>query len=106
MEFHKKKKKKTHLKYNKLIGQAYAYYFSKIYTVYYRIRQVNTKFTVSFPGKQYLSSKIFQILPGLVILKSIQLNGWQVCCLEFNGSLGNPVKYQAVTQKEGEKGKE
>ena len=37
-----------------------AFYFSKVHILCYRIRQDNTKFTVSFPGKLFLGSKIFQ----------------------------------------------
>ena len=36
---------------------AYVYYFSKIYIVRYRMRQENTKFTISFPGKIMLKFK-------------------------------------------------
>ena len=41
--------------------------FSKLYIVYYKTRQENTKVTVSFPGKTMLKLKIIQILPDLVI---------------------------------------
>ena len=47
MEFPAKKLIKIHL----IDGAFYAYYFSKNYIVWYRIRQDNSKFTVSFPGK-------------------------------------------------------
>ena len=39
------------------MGHAYAYYFSKICIVYYRIRQENTKFTVLFSGKTMFKLK-------------------------------------------------
>ena len=48
------------LTYSENFRLAYAYYFSKIYIVFCRIRYENTKFTVSFPGKAMLKLKIFQ----------------------------------------------
>ena len=59
--------------------------FCKIYILFYRIREENIKFAVSFPQKKQCVSKVkryTKILSDLVILKWIPLNGWYVFFLD------------------------
>ena len=51
---------KKSLKYIKSMGHAYVYNLSYVFTVSFQNRHANTKFTVSFPGKQRLSKKKIQ----------------------------------------------
>ena len=74
--------KKKNIKIYLLDGACLCILFQcKDYIVCYRIRQENTKCTVSFPGKTILKLKKYsKILLDSVILELISLNGWQVCC--------------------------
>ena len=74
MEFHEK----TQWKYY-IDGDAYAYYFSKIskiYIVRYIIRQENKVHRFISRLNNVKTQKYSKILPDLVILELIALNGW------------------------------
>ena len=92
---------KNSLKYILSIGHAYAYYFSKIFIKFYRIRQENTNLTVSFPGVSRQNSiKVFQN-PARISNCGVNFFEWLVgLFLWIIGSLRISVKYQTITQKE------
>ena len=58
MEFHEEKKIKLKIHVHFMDGACvWVFYLSKIYLVYYIIRQENTKFAVSFPSKTMFKFK-------------------------------------------------